>query len=93
MTTIRATRSGDHDAVRRVVEAGGEVVGHVGPSRSRVDARERLLDVLVLSPPSVAPGHQSGGLGDGLVAAPTFFGRHAFEHAGGRGFVRQELGP
>ncbi|MCW2843627.1 MAG: hypothetical protein JWN22_1543, partial [Nocardioides sp.] len=33
-----------------VAEVDGEVVGHVQLSRSWVDARERLVEVLVLSP-------------------------------------------
>ena len=42
-------------------EADGQVVGHVQLSRSWVDAREALVDVLVLSPLSVAPAHQRQG--------------------------------
>jgi putative acetyltransferase len=51
------------DAAGRVVvglvaELDGSVVGHVQLNRSWLDARERLVDVLVLSPLSVGPGHQ-----------------------------------
>ena len=46
-----------------------QVVGHVRLSRSWVDARERLVEVLVLSPLSVDPGHQRGGRGTALVEA------------------------
>jgi putative acetyltransferase len=50
--------------------AGEEVaVGHVGLSRGWVDARERLVDVLVLSPLSVVPTWQRRGVGRALVAA------------------------
>lgn len=56
-------------AVSLVAERAGEVVGHVGLSRAWVDARERLVDVLVLSPLGVAPSHQGAGVGAELVAA------------------------
>lgn len=55
-----------------VVEGpGGErdVVGHVQLSRSWVDARQALVDALVLSPLSVAPEHQGQGVGTALLAA------------------------
>jgi putative acetyltransferase len=45
------------------------VVGHVLLSRSWVDARTALVEVLVLSPLSVAPSVQARGVGTGLVAA------------------------
>ena len=46
---------------------GDDVVGHVALERGWVDAEEALLDVLVLSPLSVAPSHQRRGLGSGLI--------------------------
>ena len=52
-----------------VAEADGLVVGHVQLSRSWIDARDALVDVLVLSPLSVAPDHQGRGIGTALVAA------------------------
>lgn len=52
-----------------VAEVDGGVVGHVQLSRSWVDARERLVEVLVLSPLSVLPSHQRQRLGAELVAA------------------------
>ncbi len=52
-----------------VAELGGRVVGHVQLNQSWVDAEERLVEVLVLSPLSVAPEHQGAGLGAALVAA------------------------
>jgi putative acetyltransferase len=50
-----------------VVEIDGSVVGHVGLSWGWVDAPARLVDVLVLSPLSVAPTHQRRGIGRTLV--------------------------
>ena len=47
----------------------GEVVGHVLLSRSWVDARERLVDVAVLSPLSTRPDWEGHGVGTALVAA------------------------
>jgi putative acetyltransferase len=38
-----------------VAEVGGRVVGHVLLTRGLLDARERLVDVLVLSPLAVLP--------------------------------------
>lgn len=52
-----------------VAEENGEVVGHVQLSRSWVDARRQLVDVLVLSPLSVAPEHQGRGIGTQLITA------------------------
>jgi putative acetyltransferase len=45
------------------------VVGHVQLNRSWIDARERLVDVLVLSPLSVAPARQREGIGTALIRA------------------------
>lgn len=56
-------------AASLVAERDGEVVGHVALSRAWVDARKRLVDVLVLSPLGVAPDHQGSGVGTELVAA------------------------
>lgn len=47
---------------------GPEVVGHVVYTRSWLDAPERLVDLLVLSPLSVAPARQRRGVGRRLVA-------------------------
>lgn len=52
-----------------VAEQDGEVVGHVLLSRSWVDAREELVEVLVLSPVSVSPERQGEGIGGALVRA------------------------
>ncbi|WP_084255396.1 GNAT family N-acetyltransferase [Nocardioides sp. J54] len=45
------------------------VVGHVGLSHAWLDARSELLDILVLSPLSVAPDQQKAGIGAALLAA------------------------
>lgn len=52
-----------------VAEVDGAVVGHVRLSQSWVDAREALVDVVVLSPLSVAPAAQGRGVGTALLAA------------------------
>lgn len=46
-----------------------QVIGHVMLSRGWVDAAERLVDVLILSPLAVAPLHQGRGVGGALVRA------------------------
>jgi putative acetyltransferase len=62
---LRAT----HGRAELVAEEEGRVVGHVLLSRSWVDARAALVQVLVLSPLSVAPGAQGRGVGTALVEA------------------------
>ena len=57
-----------HARAELLAEQDGEVVGHVMLSRSWVDARRALVDVLVLSPLSVRPSHQGRGVGTELVA-------------------------
>ena len=61
-----------------VAEANGRIVGHVMLSHSRLDAPSRLVDVLVLSPLTVAPEAQGRGIGTALV-------RRALEAAEARG--------
>lgn len=96
------------DATGRVVtslvaEVDGAMVGHVQLNRSWLDARERLVDVLVLSPLSVEPGHQGRGIGGALVAAaidaatevgaPALFLEGSPAYYSARGFRRaDELG-
>jgi putative acetyltransferase len=50
-----------------VAELDGELVGYVQLSRSWLDARERLVEVLVLGPLGVVPEHQRHGIGGRLV--------------------------
>ncbi len=50
-----------------VAELNGEIVGHILFTRSLLDAPRRLVDVLVLSPVSVAPSHQGSGIGSALI--------------------------
>jgi putative acetyltransferase len=50
-----------------VAERDATVVGHVQLSWSWLDAPDRLVDVLVLSPLSVLPEHQGNGIGGRLV--------------------------
>jgi putative acetyltransferase len=88
----------DTAAVRASIVAvvDDEVVGHVQLNRCWVDARERLVEVLVLSPLSVHPGHQRAGLGTALVEAaiaaaegqraPAVFLEGAWTYYGRRGF-------
>jgi putative acetyltransferase len=87
-----------HRVAALVAEDDGRVVGHVQLSRSWVDARERLVDVLVLSPLSVHPDAQGRGVGTALVAAaldhaaalggPAMFVEGSPAYYGARGFVR-----
>jgi len=58
-----------HARAELVAEEDHAVVGHVMLSRSWVDARRALVDVLVLSPLSVLPRNQRRGVGTDLVAA------------------------
>lgn len=55
--------------VELVAVEDGDVVGCVALSRAWVDARERLVDVLVLSPLAVAPDRQGRGIGTALLEA------------------------
>jgi putative acetyltransferase len=61
-----------------VADAGGQVVGHVLLSASRLDAPRRLVDVMVLSPLGVRPEWQRRGIGTALV-------EHALAAAEGSG--------
>ena len=89
---LRAT----HARAELVAEAAGAVVGHALLSRSWVDARAALVEVLVLSPLSVAPEHQGRGVGTALVeaavaaarrlGAPAVFLEGSPAYYGARGF-------
>ncbi|HET6651418.1 MAG TPA: N-acetyltransferase [Nocardioides sp.] len=50
-----------------VAEQDGEILGHVSYTRAWVDAPDRVVEVLVLSPLSVRPDHQRHGVGTTLV--------------------------
>ena len=52
-----------------VAELDGAVVGHVSLTTALMDAPDRLVRVLVLSPLSVAPHAQGAGIGGALVRA------------------------
>ena len=56
------------DSTGYVALVDDRVVGHVRLTRGWIDAETRLVDVLVLSPLSVAPEWQSRGIGRALVA-------------------------
>lgn len=50
-----------------VAEQRGRIVGHILFTAALLDAPDRLVGVLVLSPVSVAPDHQGRGIGSGLI--------------------------
>jgi predicted N-acetyltransferase YhbS len=50
-----------------VAERAGRLMGHIFFTRSLLDAPRRLVDVLVLSPVSVAPAFQGKGVGSALI--------------------------
>ncbi len=85
-----------HGRAELVSEQDGAVVGHVLLSRSWVDARQSLVEVLVLSPLSVAQSHQGRGVGTELLeqavaaaqqlGAPALFLEGSPAYYGSRGF-------
>ncbi len=50
-----------------VAERDGRILGHVSFTRGWLDAPDRLVEVLVLSPLSVHPAAQRSGIGSALV--------------------------
>lgn len=66
---VDALAAAGHVRASLVAEVDGRVAGHVMLNHSWLDARDRLVDVLVLSPLSVAPAHQGSGLGSALLDA------------------------
>jgi len=75
---------------------GGRIVGHVQLSRSWVDARPALVEVLVLSPLSVVSDRRREGIGTALIGAalddarrrgaPAVFLEGNWAYYGKRGF-------
>ena len=55
------------DGLSFVAELDAQIVGHILFTRSLLDAPPRLVDVLVLSPVSVAPPEQGRGIGSNLI--------------------------
>jgi putative acetyltransferase len=55
------------DGLSFVAELDGRIVGHILFTRSLLDAPRRLVDVLVLSPVSVATAYQGRGIGSALI--------------------------
>jgi putative acetyltransferase len=66
---VTALEDAGHVRASLVAEVDGAVVGHVMLSRSWVDAERALVEVVVLSPLSVAPTHHGQGIGGALLAA------------------------
>lgn len=62
-------RAADDVRAELVAEDDGEVVGHVALSRAWLDARERLVEILVLSPLGVLAARQRQGIGARLLEA------------------------
>jgi len=95
---VDALHAADRVALSLVAEVDGAVAGHVQLNHSWVDAREALVDVLVLSPLSVDPAVQRSGIGTALVAAaldaardagsPAVFLEGSPDYYGARGFSR-----
>lgn len=75
---VEALRSDDPASLSLVAVDAGDIVGHVLFSRSLLDAPRRLVEVQVLSPLAVLPGHRRRGIGAALV-------RHGLEVAEQRG--------
>lgn len=67
---VDALNDAGRTQVSLVAEVEGSVVGHVQLSRSWIDAREKLVDALVLSPLGVAPELQRDRLRATLCADP-----------------------
>ncbi|MFN2517855.1 MAG: GNAT family N-acetyltransferase, partial [Jatrophihabitantaceae bacterium] len=66
---MRLLTSSGAERASIIAVAEDEVVGHVQLSRGWIDAREALVEALVLSPLSVTPTRQNRGIGTALVEA------------------------
>lgn len=64
---VAALKRDDPGLLSLVAEVDGRVVGNVMFTRSLLDAPARLVDVWVLSPLAVRPGHQRQGVGRALI--------------------------
>ena len=64
------------DLVVELVSESDGVDGYTALSRGWLDARERLVEVLVLSPIGVRPSHQGRGVGTALLDAAVREARH-----------------
>ncbi|MFG2951952.1 GNAT family N-acetyltransferase [Streptomyces adustus] len=64
--TLRGTIT-PTEGLSLIAEIDGQVVGHVMFTRSLLDAPRRLVEVQVLSPLAVSPGHHKRGIGSALV--------------------------
>jgi putative acetyltransferase len=96
---VRALQTCDaYDGLSFMAESERRMVGHTMLTRSWLDAPERLVDVLVLSPLSVHPDHQGAGIGRALVSralqaaddagAPAVFVEGDPDYYGHLGFQR-----
>lgn len=66
---VTALEDAGHVRASLVAEVDGQVVGHTQLNRSWVDAEQALVEVVVLSPLSIAPEHQGRGIATELLAA------------------------
>lgn len=66
---VDALEAAGHVRASLVAEVDGRVAGHVMLSHAWLDCRERLVDVLVLSPLAVTPTAQGAGIGTALLEA------------------------
>ncbi len=91
-------READHLRIGLVAERAGALVGYVAVSHAWLDARQALVDVLVLSPLAIHPESQDQGVGSRLVSAvvhragaagaPLVFLEGSPEYYGPHGFVK-----
>lgn len=95
---LKALDASERTQLSLLADLDGVVVGHIQLNRSWLDAREALVDVMVLNPLSVEPAHRGKGIGAMLIEAamttadregcPAIFVEGARGYFGRRGFVR-----